>query len=133
MDIVLPTHSDNYLGFRDVQRYADHSGFCAHLVVRAHGFRAELRFCVEPEPFIAFIEALELMDRTLSGEARLKPIFEDPFIQLSVGHTGRVTVSGNLVAHGPLTQRLQFAFETDQTALSPFARDLRSCITMAAT
>ena len=130
MDIVLRTHNDSYLAFRDIQRYSDQSGFCAQLVARARGFGAQLLFCVEPEAFTAFVEALEAMDRTLTGEARLKPIFEDPFIHVSVGHTGRVTVSGDLVAYGPLTQRLQFALETDQTALGPFIRDLRSCITM---
>jgi hypothetical protein len=134
MDIVLETNSrDTYLGFRDVQRYSDNSGFCAQLVVRAHGFRAQLLFCVEPGPFVAFLHALDAMDRTLTGTARLKPVYEEPFVEFEVGRTGRVRVSGDLVAHGAETQRLHFEFSTDQTVLRPFARELRSCITMAAT
>ena len=133
MDIILPTYSDDYLGFHNVERYSDRSGFGGRLEVRTHGFRAELSFFVEPEPFVAFIEALEHMDQTLVGKARLKPIFEHPYIDLELDHTGKVRVSGDLVAYGPSTQRLQFEFLTDQTAIGPFARDLRSCLSVAAT
>lgn len=133
MDIVLRTNDENYLGFRQVQRYSDRSGFGASLVVRTHGFCAELLFAAESEPFVAFIEALEEMDRSLTGKARLEAVFEDPYIELELDHTGKVRVSGDLVAYGSPTQRLQFEFMTDQTALGPFARDLRSCISLAAT
>ena len=120
MEIVLETNSrDKYLGFRDVQRYSDNSGFCAQLVVSAHGFGAQLLFCVEPEPFAAFIDELDAMDRTLAGKARLKPVFEDPFVELEVDHTGKVRVSGELVAHGTATQRLRFAFSSRSNGSSP--------------
>ena len=133
MDIVLPTQDENYLAFRNVERYSDLSGFGAHLVVRTHGFSASLPFTVESEPFVAFVESLEEMDRSLTGTARLKAVFEDPYIELALDHTGKVRVSGDLVAHGALTQRLQFEFLTDQTLLAPFTRDLRSCLSVRAT
>ena len=116
-----------------MERYSDLSGFGADLVVRTHGYSASLPFAVEPEPFVAFVASLEDMDRLLTGTARLKAIFEDPYIELAVDHTGKVRISGELVAHGSLTQRLQFEFMTDQTVLAPFARDLRSCLSVRAT
>lgn len=133
MDIVLLTNDENYLGFHQVQRYSDLSGFGAFLGVRTHGFRADLLFMVEPEAFVAFIEALEEMDRSLAGKARLKAVYEDPYIELEVDPTGEVRVSGDLVDHGPPRQRLEFEFVTDQTVLGPFARDLRSCLSLQAT
>jgi hypothetical protein len=72
------------------------------------------------------------MDRSLRGTARLQSIFEDPYIELALDHAGKVRVSGDLVQHGPPTQRLQFEFMTDQTVLAPFARDLRACLSVRA-
>lgn len=37
---------------------------------------------------------------------------------------GHVLVSGELLEHGELGQTLRFAFRTDQTMLSPLARNL---------
>ena len=133
MDVILQTHDEHLLALREIERFSDRSGFCCHLVVRAHGFRAQLRFCVEPEPFRAFVEAVERMDRSLTGSARLKPVFEDPFVEITMLGGGKVKVRGDLVAHGELSQRLTFEFLTDQTVLGPFARDLRACMTAPAT
>lgn len=133
MDIVLRTNNrDPSFELRDVERYSKHSGFCAIVAVRVRGFSGELRVCVEPEPFLEFVEALEAMDRTLAGSARLKPAYEDPFVDFVLSRTGTLYVSGELVHYAPATQRLQFEFETDQTVLGPFAQELRACMNAGA-
>ena len=101
MNILLPTNDDNRLGFHGVQRYSDNSGFCANLIVRCYGFSGEMLFCVEPHPFVAFVEALEAMDRSLTGRARLKPVYEEPYVELELDRLGRVLVTGELISRKP--------------------------------
>jgi len=83
---------------------------------------------VEPEPLLSFLEAVERMDRTLTGSALLKPLFEDHFIQLHLDHAGRATIRGELLEYSASPQHLCFQFETDQTCRAPLAADLRACL-----
>jgi hypothetical protein len=134
MDVVLRTNtSDPALALRDVQRFADGSGFKTLLVVRSRGFVAEDSFYFEPEPLAAFLEALERMDRTLSGSALLKPVFEEQFLELEMGRLGRVTVRGELHEYSASPQHLRFEFETDQTCLATLVADVRACLGPTAT
>jgi hypothetical protein len=129
MNVVLRTHDDaKYLALLDMERFSDDSGYCADLVVRSDSFAGHMRFCFEPGPLAAFADAVEQMDRDLSGAATLQPLYEETFITLKVDHVGRINVSGELVRYAEHTHRLAFSFTTDQTCLGPLARDLRACM-----
>jgi len=129
MDVLLLTNDDaKYLALLDIQRFGDDAGFRSHLAVRSGDFAGSVHFCFEPAPLKQFVAEIERMNRTLSGRAQLKPLYEDIQITLEVHHTGRVTVSGELVRYAEHTHRLQFGFDTDQTCLAPLARDLHACL-----
>lgn len=134
MDVILRTHNpEQRLDLLRIERFEDNSGFCCELAVRSYGFGGFARFCFEPEPLRIFCQALASMDRSLSGSATLKPLYEEPFIHLEVSRTGAVTVSGEVsLLQDGLPQKLQFGFRTDQTCLRPFATDLEACFHMAA-
>ncbi len=134
MDIVLRTNSeDPFLALRNVQRFSDSSGFGAFLVVRSRGFAAERSFYVEPGPVVTFVEAVEHMDRSLTGTALLKPLYEGDLIELSLDSAGRVMVRGEIYEYSACPQQLRFQFETDQTCLAPLAADVRACLRLPVT
>jgi hypothetical protein len=87
---------------------------------------AERDFYFEVDPLQRFIAALEPLERTLTGHARLQPMWEEPFVELSGNGRGAITVSGLMVENGDRTQRVEFAFSTDQTCLAPFIAALRA-------
>jgi hypothetical protein len=72
------------------------------------------------------------MDRTLAGSAELRTPYEDDFIRLELGPRGSVSITGESRECSELDQRLCFGFTTDQTALGPFARDLKAASSHAA-
>jgi len=134
MDVILQTNDvDKRLGLYAVERYADDSGYCAELRIASHGFAAELQFCFEPARLAEFIDQVEHMNRTLAGEAVLRPTYEPSYIKLAVMRTGAVVVSGELqtLIDGE-DHALRYGFRTDQTCLAPLIRDLRACTTLAA-
>lgn len=51
--------------------------------------------------------------------------FEVPFFELEGDGLGHVSVHGLLLQTGPATQKLVFAFSTDQTCLRRLVQDLR--------
>jgi hypothetical protein len=133
MDIALSSNSPTAaLELREIQRYADGSGFVTLLVVRSGGFAAALPFHFEPPCLTAFVRALEGMDRSLSGSATLKPTWEPQFVTMELDHRGHVRVFGELLESAEHEQRLQFSFNTDQTCLRKFAADLEACQSLAA-
>jgi hypothetical protein len=132
MDIVLQTNTDDpALALEDIQRFADESGFGCQLAVRSHGFAARTLFTFERDLFDIFRSAVEVMDRSLTGSARLQPRYEDGFIELTMGQAGAVFVSGEVVRHAEFSQLLRFEFRTDQTCLHPLVRDLDACTKLA--
>ena len=130
VDVILQTNSSvPYLGLLGIRRFADGSGFSCQLVVRCHGFVGSMSFWPEEEVVRAFVVAVNEMNRTLAGTARLRPMHEDGFVELEVSHTGAVLVRGELLTIGDSgTTRLEFAFRTDQTCLGPLAADLAGCL-----
>jgi hypothetical protein len=134
MDIVLRTNTeDPSLVFRNVQRFANGSGTCASIAVRSRGWAGEQLVCFAPGQLEEFAHEVEAMDRSLRGSAHLRSGHEDHWLELAVGSTGAVWVSGELFEYAEQEQRLQFGFRTDQTCLGPLASDLRACLKMAAT
>jgi len=126
VDIVLETRAENpSLALREFKRFADGSGYSTTLAVRSGWISAEYDFFFEQPRLVAFIQALEEIDRTLVGSAKLKPVYEEQFIAFHGNGMGHIGVQGDLVEHGGIEQRVRFAFRTDQTCLGPFIRALR--------
>jgi hypothetical protein len=129
MDIQLRTNQpDPSLRLRDVTRFEDGSGYRAVLEVRSRGFEVRTPFYFEPQPLAQFLDELLAADRTLSGSAKLKPLFEDHFIELTLTPRGRVVVRGEVFEYSEHAQHLGFEFETDQTVLKPLIDQLRECL-----
>jgi hypothetical protein len=126
MDIVLRTNqADPSLKLRSVTRFEDGSGYRAILEVRSRGFDVRTPFYFEAEPLAQFIDQLGAMDRSLSGSAKLKPVFEDHFIELTITPRGRIVVRGEVFEYSEHSQHLRFEFETDQTVLKPLIDELK--------
>jgi hypothetical protein len=70
------------------------------------------------------VGALEQMAVALHGEVRLGAAYEDDELVFKTNDRGQVFVRGRLVTYGEFTHKLEFEFQTDQTALAPFAREL---------
>ena len=134
MDIALVTNQpEETLRLSEVVRYSDASGFGTVLQVRSRGFQVSAPFYFEPQPLEQFLHALIDMDQSLAGSARLKPLFEDPFIELTLTRRGSVVVRGEVFEHSEHSQHLKFEFETDQTVLKPLIDAVRACFTLPLT
>ena len=134
MDIILSTNTNNpRLELGGITRFRDGSGFESHLVVVSGGFSAEHPFYFEEPVLASFVKALESMDQSLKGEDKLKPLFEDDYIELVMSSGGHVIVRGEMFECAEESQHLEFSFVTDQTCLTPLIGDLKKCSQMATT
>lgn len=119
MDIILQTGKDNpSLCLKNAKPLG--KDFYARLDLCSGGFSADCDFHFEAWAKQQFVTSLAEMDRTLSGEAILKPMFEDYFLRFQLDKTGHVIVSGELIEYTSEIQKLTFSFQTDQTCLRPF-------------
>jgi hypothetical protein len=125
----LSTHdAAKVLRFDQVEKFADGSGYRADLTVQSATFAAKQTFYFEEAFLVASIAALEAMSERLEGTARLGQQYEEPFIEFAACDHGHVRVSGEILDHTTFGQRLQFAFQTDQTVLGSlvvFLQELR--------
>ena len=127
MNIVLRTNTYNpYLELHDVQRRGPNYSF--YLIIRSGPFEANKSFWVEVGGFEQFLEQIVEMDKTLRGKAILKPYFEPEYVAVEMLSGGHISVRGELFVYDAISQQLQFGFETDQTCLSPFIADLKTCM-----
>ena len=134
MDIELVTNQpEETLRLNGIERYSDGSGFRAVLEVRSRGFEVSAPFYFEPHPLGRFLDDLIAMDRSLTGSAKLKPLYEDPFFELTVTRRGSIVVRGEVFEHSEHSQHLKFEFETDQTVLKPLIDAVRACLVMPPT
>lgn len=126
MDAVLHTQSKS-CGFnmRDIEIFPDGSGGVCNLEVISTPFFGEIRFFFDYPSLPEFIENLNVIEHTLSGEAKLGQLYEEPYVMFRGVGLGHITVSGFLAEHTEHTQKLHFSFTTDQTALGPFINSLR--------
>lgn len=120
MDIVLAMKSeDAFLIFRNCNKFRDGSGYQVSLSMRSGGFRLETEFFFEEFSLHQFVAGLTEMDKTLTGKATLKPMWENDFVEFAMDKLGHVTITGEFTEYGSLEQKLSFGFETDQTCLAP--------------
>jgi hypothetical protein len=97
--------------------------------VRSQGFSCSKTMMVDN--FRYAVGALEEMVSALQGEVRLGAAYEDDELVFKMNHRGQLFVRGRLVANGEFTHKLEFEFQTDQTALAPFARELDGFLKVA--
>lgn len=120
MDIILATNSaDPALELKGIEVFSDGSGFGCTLELRSGWVSAAYRLIIETHRAEQFLAALRELNRTLEGEAVLKPEWEPQYLRLSGDRFGRVAVAGELIEHGPYRQIVHFEFATDQTCLGP--------------
>lgn len=121
--------------FRFLDVEVDHKAgeLSAILEVQANGFGCKKKIWMGFLP--GFLQELEAMDSGKIGKARMwddwtfipEPSDDNNHITFSLDTLGHVLVSGTIV-EGDYSQRLQFCFQTDQTILRPFIRDLTALI-----
>ena len=127
MDLVLQTNTDNpSLALLGAKRFSDGSGYAAVLYVSSGAYSVKYHLFFEEHPLKEFIASLSEMQRTLSGVARLKPMWEPQFIEFKATSLGHLLVRGSLPEHSQYQQSLVFEFPTDQTCLAPFISALKS-------
>jgi hypothetical protein len=98
MDIILQTNTDNpFLALRAVERFQDGPGFSSQMVVRSDWIAVTYKFYFEESALRSFIVGLEQLDRTLAGQARLKPMWELQSLEFDGIGSGRIKVSGDLI------------------------------------
>ena len=115
MNIKLQTQDGKkYLELQDIS-YSKPSYECT-LMVDSNGFALERKFWFGDFYLGNFIKNIKSMDSFLEGEAILREEFENDFIKISCDKHGHVYVSGFIVEHSELPQRLEFNFKTDQLA-----------------
>ena len=130
MNIILQTNaSDPSLEFRNC-RPCDDDSFQCQLIVGSSPFSAEQGFWFERFYLEAAVVALEVLNKSFRGNAKLGLQFEEPFVALAGDGLGHVAVSGLLVQSGPRFQRLEWEFQTDQTCLVPLIRDFRNLLSI---
>lgn len=122
MDIRLATNNINpILVFHNVEKYQDQSGFGTTVRVRSDGFSAEVFCTFENWSLAEFITQLQSMNETLTGQAMLKPQWDNWFIVFTMRSNGHVIVSGLLYSGN---QELKFEFTSDKTCLGKLIDDL---------
>jgi hypothetical protein len=129
MEIILQTHTNNpFLAFRGLERFLDGSGYSSQIVIRSGWLSVDYKFYFERPELQTFVGDLEQLDRTLMGQARLKPKWEEYFLDFQGMGSGAIKVSGDLIEYSQWQQRVTFAFRTDQTVLRPFILSLKEAL-----
>jgi hypothetical protein len=129
MNAELQTNNDACgLRMENIKMYPDQSGGSCDLEVISLPFRANIRFFFDWPPLNQFVEQLEDIEQSLSGEATLGQQFEEPYIKFKGNGLGHIEVSGLLIVYNENIQKLEFSFTTDQTAVGPFIEELRSVV-----
>ena len=134
MDASLDTQSDSgSLAMRAIDIFSDGSGGSCNLEITSLPFTASISFFFDFPTLPEFVDNLILLEKTLSGEAKLGQNYEEAYICLQGNGRGAIRVSGLLAVYSEHTQELRFSFKTDQTALGKFIADLKEIIRANAT
>lgn len=95
------------------------------LAVRANGFAGAGVFDVNPDDWTAFVEAVQGMDKVLTGSAQIAAIAGPGRLRLEMDGLGHVRAEAEVPSFD-LEQRLWAVLTSDQTYLKEFARLLRT-------
>ena len=122
--IELQTHDDNkVLKLTILEMYGNSSCRC-RLEVFSNGFGCDKE--VYFDKLIDFIEALESMNQSLNGTAKLQEDYNDHYLKFTLNKVGQLTVEGQILEYSETEQNLEFMFLTDQTCLVPLIEELKT-------
>ena len=104
--------------------YWDGNWIRSEVEVVAGGMRAAFHADFRAEEFQAFLDEAEALSRSLDGIATFSTMEGQLVVSLTGDPTGRLRVGGEALDAPGSANRLQFAFEIDQTYLSQICRSL---------
>jgi hypothetical protein len=90
----------------------------------AGGMRAAYRAELRSEDFQSFLEEAEAFSRSGDGVATFSTVEGQLTVSLTAAEAGRVRVTGEALDASEGGNRLEFAFEIDQSALPEICRSL---------
>jgi hypothetical protein len=108
-------------GFFD---HSDGNWIDCELQIAAGGFRAHFRANLRTPEFAPFLEQLQGLQHTLASSAHFTTMEEQIALHLTGDGTGGVRVKGEALDGAGVGNRLQFAFDIDQTCLAPICQSL---------
>jgi hypothetical protein len=94
------------------------------LQITVGGFRAGFRVDLRSEEFLTFLEDVRGLMQALEGTASFATMEGQLALYLTGDGKGHMRVSGEATDDAGSSNRLQFAFDIDQTYLEPVARSL---------
>jgi hypothetical protein len=93
------------------------------------GFRGDVRANLRSEEFQTFLEEVRGLIQTLEGTASFTTMEGQIVLYLSGDGQGHVQVSGEAIDAAATGNRLQFAFDVDQTNLEAVCQSLENLLT----
>ncbi|MEP7305600.1 MAG: hypothetical protein ABJA98_08795 [Acidobacteriota bacterium] len=133
MDILIGDADGQHVILRPLGRghpglFEDSDGnwITCELQISAGGFRGHFRADLRSEEFLAFLEELASLRKTLEGRATFSTIEGQIGFSLIGDEQGHVRVEGDAVDVAGTGNRLHFGFEIDQTYLPPLCRSLEA-------
>ena len=121
--VKLQTNDDNQVLELSEFELFERNSFKCKLKVWSRGFGFEKNVFFDNAHI--FIDRVEEMANSLTGEAVLTEEYHDHYLKFEVTKLGHVIVSGILIEYSQHEQRLEFGFKTDQTCLKPFSKELK--------
>jgi hypothetical protein len=104
--------------------YWDGNWIDCELQIVAGGFRGRFRADLRSEEFHTFLEEVEGLSRTVQGTASFSTMEGQIAFSLTDDGQGHVRVTGEAIDVAGIGNRLQFAFDIDQTHLPPICQSL---------
>jgi hypothetical protein len=125
LDIAMSTNTPTAtIELRQAQALAEGHHLAAFLLVRSGAFAAALPFVFLHDELVSFAEALDVLDATRSGVAKLHGRENEDIIRFESAHVRELRISGDL--HETLeSQRLTFSYVAKWEGLTSFIGGLR--------
>jgi hypothetical protein len=98
------------------------------VAIAAGGFKGSFQADLRSEEFGTFLEEVQTFAQTLDGSATFTTMEGQLAISLTGDGRGRVRVSGEAIDDARAGNRLQFAFDLDNTSLQPVCESLESLL-----
>jgi hypothetical protein len=102
----------------------DGNWIVCELEIASGGFRGSFRADLRSEEFSAFLEQAQGLVHTLEGSASLTTMEGQIAVFLTGNGKGTIRVHGEAIDEAGGVNRLQFAFDIDQTYLGPICQSL---------
>ncbi len=126
MLLELPSPHEDKLILSSFEKLGD-EGYKCQLDLSSGSFTAKTEFWFDKTSARQVLEVLRHIFEQPHGKARLSFRYEEPFIEFKGDGLGHIAVSG-LLTEGPPFQRLEFFFQTDQTMVGVFMKNLEELI-----